>query len=62
MPALVADELVERVVRETVGSMRLSGFEPSPEAVDRFYRLARGEITADEAVAEVVASCPHRYG
>lgn len=59
---MVSEELVERVVRETVGSMRLSGFEPDAVQVDRLYRLARGEITADEAVAEVVASCPHRYG
>lgn len=42
----------ERAVTAALAGVRLSGGEPSPEAIELARRVACGEITGDEAVAE----------
>jgi hypothetical protein len=44
----------EDAVRATVGNARLAGYEPTPADVALWRHVARGEVTADAAVAEIV--------
>lgn len=41
-------------IMHTVGSLRLSGLEPSPEAVRDLELVALGKLTHDEAVERAI--------
>lgn len=42
------------VINETIATLRLEGLTPSKEVICDAERVARGEITKDEAVTNVI--------
>lgn len=47
-----------QAVAEALASVRAERLEPSPEGLERLARVARGELTPEEAVEETLA--PYR--
>ena len=45
----------DEAVATAVAASVLAGHDPSPGAMDLLDRIGRGELTSDEAVAEVIA-------
>jgi hypothetical protein len=45
----------DEAVATAVAAKRPIGHDPSPGAMDLLDRIGRGELTSDEAVAEVIA-------
>ncbi len=41
----------QRAVNAALAGVRLSGGEPTPEAIELAHRVAAGDMTADDAVA-----------
>lgn len=45
---------MDPTTRSAVGSVRQEGLTPSPAAIELADRVARGELTGDDAVAKVL--------
>lgn len=50
---VVADRMA--ALRDAVASQRLEGLEPSPTVIAALQRVAHGELTVDDVVAEIHA-------
>ena len=45
----------DEAVATAVAASVLAGHDPSPDAMDLLDRIGRGDLTSDEAVAEIIA-------
>lgn len=57
----VSEAHVQRVLAEVQAGQQTAGAEMSPEGLELLARQVRGEVTADEAVAEVIARAEARF-
>lgn len=57
----VSEAHVQRVLAEVQAGQQTAGEEMSPEGLELLVRQVRGEVTADEAVAEVIARAEARF-
>lgn len=55
MTMALTDREVERIVGNCVANQRFEGLEPSAEDIEAVRRIARGETTAAEEIALIVA-------
>ena len=53
---MIEERDLHPVARSALGSVRLEGGEPDAHAIELADRVARDEVSADEAVAEVLSS------
>lgn len=42
----------QRAIAAALAAVRVAGGEPTPEAIDLAHRVAAGDISSDDAVAE----------
>lgn len=60
--APVTEAHVRRVLAEVLAGQETACAEMSPEGIELLARQLRGEVTADQAVAEVIARAEARFG
>ncbi|MCY1740850.1 antitoxin VbhA family protein [Ensifer sp. SL37] len=56
-PAQTSEEIAQNraALDAAIGSLRLEGIEPDAESLAEMHRIVRGEITPDEAIANIKA-------
>lgn len=57
----VSETYVQRVLAEVQAGQQTAGEEMTSEGLELLARQVRGEITADEAVAEIIARAQARF-
>lgn len=57
----VSEAHVQRVLAEVQAGQHTAGAEMSPEGLELLARQVRGEISADEAVAESISRARRRF-
>lgn len=57
----VSEAHVQRVIAEVQAGQQTAGAQMSPEGLELLARQVRGEISADDAVAEVIARAQARF-
>ncbi len=57
----VSETYVQRVLAEVQAGQQTAGEEMTFEGLELLARQVRGEITADEAVAEIIARAQARF-
>ena len=63
--AVIADDVRAsraKIVESAIGSGRLEGLEPSPEAMRIFERFVDGDLTLEEMGREMRAHAQRAYG
>lgn len=57
----VSEAHVQRVLAEVQAGQQTAGEEMTPEGLELLARQVRGEITVDDAVAEIIARAQARF-
>jgi len=57
----VSEAHVQRVIAEVQAGQQTADAQMSPEGLELLARQVRGEISADDAVAEVIARAQARF-
>ena len=57
----VSEAHVQRVLTEVQAGQQTAGEQMTPEGLELLARQVRGEITVDDAVAEIIARAQARF-
>lgn len=57
-----SEEDIERAVRSVVGSMAISGFTLTEEAIEDCRAILKGEVDGEAQVQEIIAKCREENG